>query len=45
MPFSGMSGRVPIVRTDISEEHIASILRMERMSDLGTTLPVTSSSN
>jgi hypothetical protein len=31
-----------LVRTDVSEEHIASIIRVERISELGT-LSVTSS--
>jgi hypothetical protein len=31
-----------LVRTDVSEEHIASIIRVRRISELGTMLPVTS---
>jgi hypothetical protein len=31
-----------LVRTDILEENIASIIRMERISELGTALAVTS---
>jgi hypothetical protein len=34
--------RVPIVRTDVSEEHMASINRATRICKLGTTLSVTS---
>jgi hypothetical protein len=41
MPPSGMSGRMD-VRTDILEELIASIFRVERINELGTTLAVTS---
>jgi hypothetical protein len=33
---------VDVLRTDVSEEHIASIVRVEKISDLGTTLAVTS---
>jgi hypothetical protein len=33
---------VVLVRTDVSEKHIASIIRVERISDLGTALAVTS---
>jgi hypothetical protein len=36
-----MLGRVALVRTDISEEHSASIIRVTRISELGT-LAVTS---
>jgi hypothetical protein len=32
--------RVRLVSTDISEEHVASIISMERISKLGTTLAV-----
>jgi hypothetical protein len=34
--------RVALVRTDVSEERIASIIRVTRIGELGTTLPVTS---
>jgi hypothetical protein len=30
MPYSGMLRHVAIVRTDVSEEHIASIIRVTR---------------
>jgi hypothetical protein len=33
---------VALVRTDVSEERIASIIRMTRICELGTTLAVTS---
>jgi hypothetical protein len=41
MPSSGMLLRVTLVRTDASEERIASI-RVTRIGELGTTLAVTS---
>jgi hypothetical protein len=34
--------RVAVVRTDISEERIAFIIRVKKVSELGTTLAVTS---
>jgi hypothetical protein len=37
-----MLRRVALVRTDFSEELGASIIRVERISELGTTLAVTS---
>jgi hypothetical protein len=42
MLSSGMFRSVALVRTDVSEEHIASIIRVTRFSELGTTLAVTS---
>jgi hypothetical protein len=42
MAFSGMLRRVALVRTDVSEELSASIIRMTRIGELGTTLAVTS---
>jgi hypothetical protein len=42
MVSSGMLRRVPLVRTDISEEHSASFIRVTRIGELGTTLTVTS---
>jgi hypothetical protein len=42
MPSSGMLRRVALVRTDVSEEPSASIIRVTRFSELGTTLAVTS---
>jgi hypothetical protein len=40
MLFSGMLGRVAPVRTDDLEEHIASIIRVTRIGELGTALAV-----
>jgi hypothetical protein len=40
---SGMLRHVALVRTDVSEEHSASFIRVTRISELGTTLAVTSS--
>jgi hypothetical protein len=42
MPPSGMLGHVAFIRTDGSEEHITFIVRVTRISKLGTTLAVTS---
>jgi hypothetical protein len=42
MPSSGMLHRVALVRTEVSEERIASIIRVTRIGELETTLPVTS---
>jgi hypothetical protein len=42
MPSPGMLRRVALVRTDVSEERTASIIRMTRISELGTTLAITS---
>jgi hypothetical protein len=42
MVYSGMLRRVDLVRTDVSEESSASIIRMTRISEQGTTLAVTS---
>jgi hypothetical protein len=42
MSFSGMLCRVALVRTDISEERSASIFRVIRIGELGTTLAATS---
>jgi hypothetical protein len=41
MPSSGMLSRVVLVRTDISGEHSASIIRLTRICELGRTLAVT----
>jgi hypothetical protein len=42
MSPSGMLRRVALVRTDVSEERITSIIRVTRIGELGTTLAVTS---
>jgi hypothetical protein len=41
MTFSGMLRRLALVRTDVSEERSASIIRVTRIGELGT-LAVTS---
>jgi hypothetical protein len=42
MPASGMLRSLGLVRTDILEEHIDSIVRVTGIGDLGKTLTVTS---
>jgi hypothetical protein len=42
---SGMLGRVALVRIDVSEEGNASIIKVTRVNELGTTLAVTSLSS
>jgi hypothetical protein len=42
MASSGMLRRVDLVRTDVSEELSAYIIRVTRIGELGTTLAVTS---
>jgi hypothetical protein len=42
MASSGMLRRVALIRTDVSEELSASFIRVTRIDELGTTLPVTS---
>jgi hypothetical protein len=42
MPSSGMLRRVALVRTNVSEELSATIIRVTRIGELGTTLAVTS---
>jgi hypothetical protein len=42
MVSSGMLRRVTLVRTDVSEEHSASFIRVTRIGEIGTTLAVTS---
>jgi hypothetical protein len=41
MASSGMLRRVALVRTDVSEEPDASIIRVTRIGELGTTLAAT----
>jgi hypothetical protein len=36
MPSSGIWGLVSLVETDVSEERVASICRVERMSEIET---------
>jgi hypothetical protein len=43
MVYSGMSGRVALVRTDVSEELSASFIMVTRIGELGTTLAVATS--
>jgi hypothetical protein len=40
MASSGMLRHVAVVRTDVSEERSASIIRVTRISEVGTTLAV-----
>jgi hypothetical protein len=40
-----MLSRVVLVRTEVSEECIATIIRVSRIGELGTTLAVTSNRN
>jgi hypothetical protein len=42
MPSSGLLGRVALVKTEVSEERSASMIRGTTISELGTTLAVTS---
>jgi hypothetical protein len=42
MPSSEMLRRVTAVRADVSEECISSIIRVTRISEVGTTLAITS---
>jgi DNA-binding TFAR19-related protein (PDSD5 family) len=42
MPPSGMLRRVALVRPDVSEELSASVVRVTRIGEIGTTLAVTS---
>jgi hypothetical protein len=45
MPSSGTLRRVALVRTDVSNEHCACIIRVTRIGEPGTTLAVTSNRN
>jgi hypothetical protein len=42
MASSGMLGHVAIIRTNVSNVHIASIIRVARIGELGTMLAVNS---
>jgi hypothetical protein len=42
MPSSGILRRVALVRSDVSEERVVSIIRVTRIGEVGTTLAVTS---
>jgi hypothetical protein len=42
MASSGMLRHVALVRTEVSEERNAFIIRVTRISELGTTLAITS---
>jgi hypothetical protein len=42
MPYSGRRGSVALVRTDVSEERIASIIRVKRINELRKTLAASS---
>jgi hypothetical protein len=42
MPFPGMWHRVILLRTDVSEEHIAPIIKVTRISEQKTALAATS---
>jgi hypothetical protein len=41
MPSSGKLCHMALVRTNFSEEHITSIIRVTRIGELGTMLAVT----
>jgi hypothetical protein len=41
MPSSGMLGSAALVRTGVSKENIASIIKVKRIGELRTTLAVT----
>jgi hypothetical protein len=45
MASSEMLLRVALVRTDVSEEHSASFIRVIGIGEVGTTLAVTSNRN
>jgi hypothetical protein len=41
MPSSGMLHHMALIRTDVSEERISSIIKVTRVDEIGTTLVVT----
>jgi hypothetical protein len=41
MPYSVMGRRVALIRANVSVEHIATIIRVEGIGELGTTLAAT----
>jgi hypothetical protein len=41
MPSSGMFRRMALVRTEVWDESTASIMRVARIGELGTTLAIT----
>jgi hypothetical protein len=45
VPYSGMLRLVALVRTDVSEERISSMIKVTRISELATTLAVTTNRN
>jgi hypothetical protein len=45
MPPSGILRRVAVVRTHVSEEFNASIIKVERIGELGATFPITRNRN
>jgi hypothetical protein len=42
MPSSGMLRRVADVRTEVAEDRIASVIKVTKIGELGTTLAVNS---
>jgi hypothetical protein len=42
MPSSGVLRHVALVRANVSEERIATVIKVTRMGELGTTLTVIS---
>jgi hypothetical protein len=40
VPFSAMLRRVALVKTDVLEDRVASIIRLTRIGELGTTLAI-----
>jgi hypothetical protein len=40
VPFSAMLHRVALVKTDVLEDRVVSIIRLTRIGELGTTLAI-----